>query len=787
MRLRISLLTFGIIIISSLFSFGFARTMPVLESNPLVLEKPATVLKKDVRDFLTEKNSETVKIWVFFNDKGIFTKSDFEEAAGKISINEHSRARRAKAGINGVVFADIPVLGDYLNRIEKIGARFLRSSRWLNAASFEITPDLLDRISELSFVHQIKPVAQYKRAEPVLDNDPNAQTEELKISPAEADALDYGTSYNQMQMINAPAMHNKGYNGSGVIVAMLDTGYRKSHHAFDSAFSQSRVLDEYDFVFDDTDTQNEIEDDYSQHNHGTYCWSTLGGYAPGHVIGPAYGASFLLAKTEDVRDETIVEEYNWVAALEWADSLGADVISTSLGYSEWYDASDFDGNTAVTTVVANTAAGLGIIVCNSAGNGGPLPSTLSAPADAFDILACGAVDLNETIASFSSRGPTEDGRIKPEVCAMGVSTHCADGAGDNFYTIKNGTSLSTPLVGGAAALLLSANPTLNPYQVRAAFMQTADNAATPNNNYGWGVIDVLAAFNWGSNFTADTVFGKENITVNFTDSSTPPATLWKWYFGDGDSADVQNPVHYYGTPGAYDVTLVIESSEGTLTRVKDGYINVIADTLAFQDTVASAGDTVVMSVTLTNTHELNNIIIPVSYPASMDVDIIEFTTGTRTKNFESINELYRDDASNKLVFELIADDGSGAPLLQPGSGEVARLRFAIGGSAVAGDYANVTSTSINGYDFEVSNSRLSYVPEISPGHLIVQSILRGDADNSGNINILDVTYIVNYLYRSGPAPLTLKAGDADSSGAVNILDGTFLIAYLYLGGPAPAD
>ena len=215
--------------------------------------------------------------------------------------------------------------------------------------------------------------------------------------------LNYGSSLAQMEQVNVPVLHDLGYNGTGIIVAMFDTGYRKDHEAFALAFSESRVLAEYDFIFDDFETQNEDGiDAFNQHDHGTYTWSTLGGAMDNRLYGPAYGASFILAKTEDVRSETQVEEDNWVAAMEWADSIGADVVSSSLAYSDWYSYSDFDGETAVTTIAANTATSLGIVVCNAMANSGPGYGTLHAPADAFEILSCGAVDVNGVIASFSS-------------------------------------------------------------------------------------------------------------------------------------------------------------------------------------------------------------------------------------------------------------------------------------------------------------------------------------------------------------------------------------------------
>jgi|GEM_PF-380306 len=473
--------------------FGFAGEFDNLKYTAVVRERPENALTEKVIAFLEKQADPTVKVWIFFNDKGIFDKESFNLAAAEIKINDHARARRNKMGIKGVVFADLPVNRNYIDDITRLGGQHRRSSRWLNAASFEVNLELLDDIAALTFVNRIKPVAAFNPRPEIED-----ETELPAPDKNQTDnyALDYGISYTQVQMINIPAVHDSGYYGQGVIVCLMDGGFRKSHIAFDYAYTESRVLDEYDFIFDDAEVQNEAEDDPAQHNHGTYCWSTLGGYDPGNLIGPAYGASFLLAKTEDMRSETPVEEDNWVAALEWADSLGADVTSTSLGYSDWYTWDDFDGQTAVITLAANTAASLGIVTCNSAGNSGPSPSTVTAPADAFDIMAVGAVNAYEDIAGFSSRGPTIDGRLKPEVCAMGVNTYCANGTGDNDFTYKNGTSLSCPLVGGAAAVLLSARPELTPWQVRKALMKSGDRAANPDNTYGYGIIDVLAALDF---------------------------------------------------------------------------------------------------------------------------------------------------------------------------------------------------------------------------------------------------------------------------------------------------
>lgn len=438
-----------------------------------------------------------VKVWVYFTDKGFADQDGLKAVAAvkKVALTDRARHRRAKVGKSDIGFQDIPVRDDYVQRVLATGATYRHVSRWLNAVSIEVDPTRLAEIGALPFVQKIDPVVGFKKREPV-----QVDAKEAAHAPAPAGTnnpnLNYGNSLTQLQQINVPAVHNLGYSGAGVLVSMLDTGYRKDHVAFASAFADGRVLAEWDFVFDDGQTQDEPEDQAGQHNHGTYTWSTLGGKSDGNLYGPAYGAQFLLAKTEDIRSETPVEEDNWMAAMEWADSIGTDVISSSLTYSDWYTASDFNGDNAVVTQAADLAASYGIVCCISAANSGPGASTVYPAADGDSVIAVGAVYSTGTIAGFSSRGPTFDGRIKPEVCAMGVSTACASPSGTTVFTTASGTSLSCPLVGGSAALLLEAHPEWTPMQVREALMMTASQAATPNNNYGWGIIDVLAAINY---------------------------------------------------------------------------------------------------------------------------------------------------------------------------------------------------------------------------------------------------------------------------------------------------
>lgn len=439
-------------------------------------------------------------VWVYFTDKGFTDEHGFAAAVSRqnVALSARASARRMKVGRDRVEFEDLPVRGEYVDRVIALGGQLRQTSRWFNAASYDLDVRLLPALSALPFVQRIDPVIGFKRTpEPETAAPPQLGTPLRKPSGSAApDVLTYGTSLGQLQQLNVPAVHNLGFKGQGVIVCMMDTGFRKDHVAFANAFAEGRVLAEYDFIFHDNNTQDEAIDQPGQHSHGSYTWSTLGGQADGSLYGPAFLAQFVLAKTEDIRSETPIEEDNWVAGMEWADALGAEVISSSLGYTDWYTYPVYNGDSAVTTKAADRAAALGIVVCNSMGNAGPGAGTMGAPADADSILSIGAVQSNGLIASFSSRGPTYDGRIKPEVCAQGYSTYCANPTSTTGYTFVSGTSLSCPLAGGCAAVVLSAHPSWTPMKVREALMMTASQHSAPDNTYGWGIIDLKSAINY---------------------------------------------------------------------------------------------------------------------------------------------------------------------------------------------------------------------------------------------------------------------------------------------------
>lgn len=448
------------------------------------------------RELAGKGSAEPVAAWIFFTDKG-------PDAVRKIQLTEqtllpHARQRRLRnRPANRLTdIHDVPVYRVYLRRITGEGVRLRHKSRWLNAVSVDATADQLRRIESLSFVRKIDVVHRFRGPEVP----PERPVEGRLVPQAESTySLSYGSSLTQNQLIHTPELHDLGYDGSGVIICMLDAGFNNLQH---DALAPIQILHTWDFVNGDSVVSDE-PGQMGSGTHGTYTLGTIAGYAPGHLIGPAFGASFLLAKTENTDYEQHIEEDHWVAGAEWADSLGADIISSSLGYRDFdpgvpsYTWQDMDGNTAIVTIGADMAASRGILVVNSAGNEGSSsptnPNTLVAPADGDSVLAAGAVDGSGQRVYFSSMGPTADGRIKPDVMAMGAGVTAPSTGSASGYTSVDGTSFSCPLTAGAAALILQANPYISNMDIVEALRQTASRAASPDNQYGWGIVNAYAA------------------------------------------------------------------------------------------------------------------------------------------------------------------------------------------------------------------------------------------------------------------------------------------------------
>ncbi len=378
--------------------------------------------------------------------------------------------------------------------IAQAGAGVRRASTWLHAVSAQVPRGAWRALSRHPLFDHIQPVARFRG--PLL---PPARPEPLgpALAPGVGpfDSL-YGPSAMPFRRLNLAPLATLGVRGQGVRIAILDTGFETGH----SAFAKAKIVAERDFVFNDGVVRNQPGDAPQASRHGTATWSLLAAEAPGVLIGVAPEAEYLLAKTEDVRSETRLEEDNYVAALEWADSLGARVVSSSLGYLVFdggfgYTFNQLNGDIAVTTVAADLAAQRGITVVTAVGNGGPAPRTLGTPADADSAMAVGAEDSTGQLASFSSRGPTADGRIKPDVVAPGVQILVVDTdpACTSGFCRLNGTSFATPLIAGAAALIRELHPQLTGVAVADALRRSGNNAGQPDNNRGFGLPDVLAA------------------------------------------------------------------------------------------------------------------------------------------------------------------------------------------------------------------------------------------------------------------------------------------------------
>lgn len=440
------------------------------------------------------------KYWLFFADKGPHELQQANLLKAQSALQPRARFRHKKLmpPPRTADETDLPVYAGYIEELQRLGCVIEWPSRWLNAVSARLSPEQLAVVSNLGFVVRVQPVGKRDRS-----RDPEIRQEDAPGARKSASSMDYGLSFDQNALIQVPSVHERGNNGDGVLIAVFDTGFRLNHECLDHL----NVVAAYDFINRDSNVDlDSLQDLNAQISHGTKVLSVLAGHAPGSLIGPAYGASIALAKTEDVSSETAVEEDYYIAALEWADSLGVDIVTSSLSYLDWYTYEDMDGDTAPISTAVDVAVKKGLVVVTAAGNEGMSDwRYISAPADADSVIAVGAVDRRGAIASFSSYGPTFDGRLKPEVTAMGVGNICAQVPGpeglSTAYTSGSGTSFAAPMAAGAAALLLAEVPELEPMQVRQALMETATQNANPDNRYGCGIVQIDAAIDLARSWT----------------------------------------------------------------------------------------------------------------------------------------------------------------------------------------------------------------------------------------------------------------------------------------------
>ena len=441
---------------------------------------------------------ENEKVWIYLNTAAIP-----RDAEHRIAYPDRTVRRLRKN--NWETTQTGPGTGDYVLRkadlvhIKPFCGKIYFFSRSLSAISASVPRDKLDALARLDEVLKIERVRVLAVERPVL---PFSVADEKMIAKSDPRSDFYGVTYGQLQQLNIPAVHESGLSGKGVRIALFDSGFFKNHEVFDRLIQDGRLIAERDFIFGDNNVQDETAEDSTyegnQQFHGGEVWSIIAGYKPYAYVGVAYDAEFLLAKTERLGSETQIEEDMLVAGVEWADSLGADIMSTSLGYRDFdgfvYPFTAMDGQTTPAARAVNWAFERGILFVASAGNeannrlfpdGG-----ISTPGDALGTLTVGAVDENSIIAGFSSYGPTFDGRTKPDLCARGVRCRVATEIGFGTYGSRAGTSYSAPLITGAAALILEKYPHWCPAEIIAALKNFSSLAATPDQVYGWGIPDV---------------------------------------------------------------------------------------------------------------------------------------------------------------------------------------------------------------------------------------------------------------------------------------------------------
>ncbi|MDP4191181.1 MAG: S8 family serine peptidase [Bacteroidota bacterium] len=462
------------------------------------------------------KPDEKVLVWVFFSDKGLnkeTAKMQPENYLGEKSVQRRAKLLDKDALID---ITDYPIFPDYVNLLKNYGFLLKQKSKWFNGVSGFLSARMVKLVSSLPYVKQVDLVGKFKLNIGDLSKPAGISNNTLK---KDIYSLNYGSSFTQLQQINVPTVHALGYSGKGVTVGVFDAGFSNLAH---EVFSKMKILAKWDFVNNGPNV-GDAPNLKGEGSHGTATLSAVGGFKDSKLIGPAYEANFILAKTENTESETPVEEDNWIAAMEWADSIGVDVISTSLGYLTFdppyqsYTWQDMNGHTARITKAAALAARKGIVVVVSAGNEGENSehNTLGAPADADSIVTVGAVDYLGKKAYFSSIGPTSDGRIKPDVMAMGVSDTLAGSTAPNEYVSGSGTSFSCPLTAGVAALLLSADPKATPVQIRDALRNSGSNKSNPDRFYGWGIIDAKKALDYVLSLATDVSDKKNNIPNSF--------------------------------------------------------------------------------------------------------------------------------------------------------------------------------------------------------------------------------------------------------------------------------
>ena len=431
---------------------------------------------------LIESFGQSYMYLVRFNDKIDSTYSINNPIA---FLSQKAIDRRFKQGIP-IKEIDLPPNPKYIDSLKSKGAEVIYKTRWFNGAIILANSSEKNAILTLPFVQGIE-FNTYLKQESALSSARRKSKFETNTS------LDYGDANTQIGFLGVDSMHNAGFHGEGMLIAVMDNGFLNANSisCLDSTFDNNKVLEIYDFVDNDSTV-------FGQGGHGTSVLSCMSAYVESQLIAPAYASEYVLFRTEDDASETKAEEAFWLIAAERADSLGVDIINTSLGYSLFdnpsdnYSTSDMDGNTSLITRAADIAAATGMVVVNSAGNSGNDPwQIITAPADGDAVLAVGAIDRNGQVVDFSSRGNATDGAIKPDVMAVGYQTALCNTNGSAISL--NGTSFSSPLTAAMSAGLWQANPLLTAFEITDIVRKSGHIYNNPNVDYGYGYANYVRA------------------------------------------------------------------------------------------------------------------------------------------------------------------------------------------------------------------------------------------------------------------------------------------------------
>ncbi len=486
---------------------------------------------------------------VFFKTKGpgsFFEGTDLYNAT-LASLTQKSLDRRLK--VNGllrlIAIEDAPVYEPYIDSILKLGVTIHHRLKWQNYVVIKGDSSQVLGISNFSFVRNVQRTSSKATLMSV------ASTKESLLNLiSNCGVFQYGSSFNQLNMMNVPLLHSLGFTGSHSTIGVLDNGFIWKEH---EAFKHLNIVKEYDFIYNDSITSNESIDIGGQDNHGTAVLGSIAGFSEDSLIGTAPFAKYYLCKTEDNKFERRIEEDHYAAAIEWLEAEGADISTSSLGYFP-YDGteesptySELDGKTTIVSKVVNTATKKGMICITAAGNSGSRSRTLISPGDADSVLTIGAVEPNGTTpAGFTSRGPSGNDKLKPDFAAQGVRVYTVESNTANQYTRANGTSFATPLFAGAVGVLSSAFPELPPYKVRSILKESSSQYSLPDTVLGYGVPNMLTAFKKSGIAIAPPslypTYNKYQRVVTNIVSESPIANKKLHVLFDNDSEEVVYPM-----------------------------------------------------------------------------------------------------------------------------------------------------------------------------------------------------------------------------------------------------